>query len=238
MKLAIMQPYFFPYIGYFQLINAVDKFIIFDIVQYINKGWMNRNRILSQNLEKEWEYISVPIQNTDKRKIISSVKINNTHDWRKKILGKMSYYKKIRAPYYDKTVKILKEIIYREYNTLVDFNVISLGIICEYLGIAFKYEIASQKDYDYSLVNAKDEWALQIAIQEKAQVYFNPIGGIEFFNRAKYLSNNIKIFFLKTGDVYYKQSRRDFVSDLSIIDIMMFNDPEKINELLSTYILK
>ncbi len=238
MKIAIMQPYFFPYIGYFQLINAVDKFIIFDVVQYIDKGWMNRNRILSQNLEKEWEYISVPIQNADKREIISHVKINNNQDWKNTILSKMTYCKKIRAPFYNKTLDVLTEIFNRKYNTLVDLNTKSLDIICEYLGIDFKYKIASQIDYDYSSVNAKDEWALQIAIQEKAQVYYNPIGGMEFFSKDKYLNNNIKIFFLQTGDIYYKQSRRNFVPNLSIIDIMMFNSPEEISNMLNDYILK
>ncbi len=238
MKIAIMQPYFFPYIGYFQLINAVDKFIIFDVVQYIDRGWMNRNRILSQNLEKEWEYISVPIQKADKRKIIYNVKINNAQDWKNTILGKMTYYKKIKAPFYNSTIKVLKEIFDSEYHTLVDFNTISLKIICEYLGIDFKYKIASRMAYDYSSVNAKDEWALQIAIQEKAQVYYNPIGGIEFFSRDKYLKNNIKILFLQPGDIYYKQSRRDFVSNLSIIDIMMFNNPEEISNMFNDYILK
>lgn len=227
-----MQPYFFPYIGYFQLINAVDKFIIFDEVQYIDRGWMNRNRILSQNLTNEWEYISIPINKKDKRNNISDVRISNSLAWDTVLFGKLTYYKKIRAPYYDTVINLLKSITKNKNNSLSDLNTNALIKICNYFNIDFDYKIASHENYDYSDVNAKDEWALQISIQEGTKEYINPIGGIEFFDKQKFISKDVNIKFLQSNNISYKQSKREFVPNLSIVDVMMFNSPKIINEML------
>ena len=107
MKLAIMQPYFFPYIGYFQLMNVVDKWVVFDNIQYIRHGWVNRNRILSPNLEKEWQYILIPLDKHAKEALIYDIKIINSNRWKDEIIGKLSYYKRIRAPYYYQIIDLI-----------------------------------------------------------------------------------------------------------------------------------
>lgn len=235
MRIAIMQPYFFPYIGYYQLVNMVDLFIFFDVVQYIDKGWMNRNRVLSQNSKKEWDYITVPINNNDKRKKISEVKISYNIDWVNKILGKLSYYKKLRAPHYYEILNLVSSILSEKCEYLYLLNIKTIIKISEYLDIKLQYKIASIENYKYSKIEDKDDWALQISIQEKAENYINPIGGIEFFNRDKFRKNNIKLDFLRTKNIFYKQSKRSFVPNLSIIDVLMFNSKEKIKEMLYEY---
>ena len=110
MKIGIMQPYFFPYIGYFQLMHIAEKWIIFDEVQFSNKGWINRNRILHPDHKKDWSYINIPLSKSSKHKKICDVSIKSGIEWRESIFGKLSAYKSV-APYYDQTIKLVGECI-------------------------------------------------------------------------------------------------------------------------------
>ncbi len=235
MKIAIMQPYFFPYIGYFQLINAVDKWIVFDDVQYIKHGWINRNRILSPNLEKIWQYIVVPVKKFDQKDLITNIRINNREDWQKKILGQLTYYKKIRAPYYDIVTDLLDLIFEEAFESLVELNSNSLKAICNYLGIVFNFNISSELNLNYNNVIYAGDWAFEISKQLNANAYINPIGGMKIFDLKKFNDAGININFLRSIKIEYKQSNRSFVSNLSILDVMMFNPKEKINEMLNEY---
>jgi len=235
MKLAIMQPYFFPYIGYFQLMYSVDKFIIFDIVQYERHSWINRNRILSPNLGKEWTYITVPLDRIKQGTLIKDVKINYNLKWERNILGKLTYYKKIRAPYYEQIVDLLIKIFDKKYASLTELNIKCMEVVSSYLGKKFNYEICSQKNYSLENVKEKDDWALEISKIEGATTYYNAIGGMKFFNREKYYNNGIDIKFIKTNNIAYKQSKRKFVPNLSIIDVMMFNSEKEIEKMLNMY---
>lgn len=235
MRLAIMQPYFFPYIGYFQLITATDKFIVFDVVQYIKHGWMNRNRILSPNSLEGWQYILVPLKKNKQHTIIKDVKIFNQKDWLQTILGQLSYYKKINAPYYNDCIELIFELKKYSYSSLVELNVKSLVLVCNYLDLKFNYEICSQKDLNFENVRDSGDWALEISKSEKATIYINPIGGIYLFDKINFLNNGITLKYLKTKDIFYRQSKREFISSLSILDVMMFNSKDYIKELLNEY---
>ncbi len=230
-----MQPYFFPYIGYFQLIGAVDRWVVFDVVQYIERGWMNRNRILSPNIEKEWSYVFVPTVNHEHGEVISSVKIDNSVGWQGTILGQLSYYKKIRAPYYEQVTELLAESTSDTIHLIGELNVQTLKRSCEYIGIAFNYDICSKMDLDFSNVKQPGDWALEISKQTNADTYINPTGGIGLFDKEKFRKEGIHIDFLKPKEVHYKQSRRTFVPWLSILDVMMFNSKDEIKKMLNEY---
>jgi len=231
MILAIMQPYLFPYIGYWQLIANSDKFIFFDVVQYNKKSWMNRNRILHPDKSKEFQYISVPIKKNLQGTLISAVTLNNEEKWQEKILGQLTVYKNLKAPYYNETIDLIKNIFSQDYQTLLSLSIQSTKIICQYLDIELKYEIASEIDFDKKIIEGPGDWALSISKELKARQYINPYGGYEIFDEDKYNLNNIDLKFIKSNLTPYKQSfREDFQSGLSIIDVLMFNDINEIKK--------
>ena len=228
MKLAIMQPYFFPYIGYFQLIANTDQFIFFDIVQYNKKSWMNRNRILHPSKPDDFQYISVPIAKHNKGSLIKDVDISHDEKWQNKILGQLTVYKKLKAPFYNEVNQLVKEILSKECSTLLDLSIESTRTICDYIGIEFNYEIASRINFDKNSVSQPGDWALEISKYKKASEYINPPGGYDIFDENKFIENGIKLSFLRSGLSPYKQSwRKNFMSGLSILDLIMFNSPEE-----------
>ena len=219
-----MQPYFFPYIGYFQLIANTDQFIFFDIVQYNKKSWMNRNRILHPSKPDDFQYISVPIAKHNKGSLIKDVDISHDEKWQNKILGQLTVYKKLKAPFYNEVNQIVREILSKECNTLLDLSIESTRTICDYIGIEFNYEIASRINFDKSSISQPGDWALEISKHKKASEYINPPSGYDIFDENKFLDNNIKLSFLKSSLSPYSQSwRKNFKSGLSVLDLIMFN---------------
>lgn len=233
MKLGIMQPYFLPYLGYISLIKNTDKFILFDTVQFIRHGWIERNRILKQT--GGWQYIQIPLEKKQMSTVIKDVKINNKEKWKDKILAQLQHYKKI-APYYYKTIKILKTVFEKEYNSITELNKALLEEICKYLEINTPISIFSEMNLKIGEVKAPDEWALEIckAIGNISE-YWNPPGGLEFFDKTKYEKENIKIYFQKINLHNYNQKKEAFEEGLSIIDVLMFNSPEEVNKMLDDY---
>lgn len=234
-KIGIMQPYFFPYLGYFSLIKHTDEFILFDSVQFIRHGWIERNRILKPN--EGWQYIAVPLQKHNLSTIIQDIKINNNEDWRTKIFAQLEHYKK-KSPFYNETIDVVKKALSLPPTSITELNFQILQTVCEYLDIPFNCQIFSKMDLQIEPALDADEWALNICkalgyIDE----YWNPPGGMEFFDRSKYEQAGIKLVFQKPILEFYSQRRgpENFENGLSIIDIMMFNSPEKINEMLDQY---
>jgi WbqC-like protein family len=233
MTVAIMQPYLFPYIGYWQLITSTDEFIFFDIVQYNKKSWMNRNRILHPNKPDRFQYISVPIKKHIHGTLIKDTFINNDEKWREKILGQLTVYKKLRAPFYNETITLLKQIFNNDIDNFLNLAIGSTKQICEYLNIDFKYKVTSDINFDRNLIEGSGDWALAICKKLNADKYINPHGGYKIFNEKKYNDNGIDIRFIKSKLTPYKQSiRTEFHAGLSIIDVLMFNEKEKVNKLL------
>ena len=234
MRLGIMQPYFFPYIGYFSLIKHVDKFILLDDVQFIRHGWIERNRILKPT--GGWQYIAVPLRKHDQTTRIKDIEIKNEIDWKQKILAQLVHYK--RAPYYREVIQILEEIFQKEYNTITELNAAALRVSIRYLGIVTPIEIFREMDVRIGEVTSPDEWALNIckAIPEVNE-YWNPPGGKTFFDSSKYKDNGIELRFEKVNITEYTQNGCSFEPGLSIIDVMMFNSPEKIYRMLDDYVL-
>lgn len=232
-KVAIMQPYFFPYLGYFSLIKHVNEFILLDTVQYIRHGWIERNRVLKQN--EDWLYIKVPLLKHSQKDAIKNIKIDNSKDWKAKIVSQLEIYKK-PAPQYIQVRKLVDEIFEQNFTDIVSLNEASLKAICDYLGISTKINIFSKMNLLIEKPSAPDEWALNIckALGDVSE-YINPQGGKEFFDVEKYRRANIEVKFQNLNLGKYDQKRDPFEPGMSIIDVMMFNSPDKINTMLDEF---
>lgn len=230
--LAIMQPYFFPYPGYFSLIKHVDEFIIFDTAQFIRHGWVDRNRILNEGNPL---YIRPTKIKHSNRSPINEILLKNNEQWKAKIIAQLTTYRK--APYFEETKSILDNIFEEDIQRLVNLNKMSIQVICNYLDIKTPIKIWSEMDLTIGEVKAPDEWALRICEAMKAQKYINPIGGLELFNSKKYEAMGIDIQFLDCLPEY-NQFDKDFIPGLSIIDMLMFNSKDQINQMLDLVTLK
>jgi len=232
MKLAIMQPYFMPYIGYFQLINSVDQFIMYDNIQYTKKGWINRNRILTNGKD---QLITLPIKKDSD--YLDVVERELSESWGKdknKILNviKASYGK---APYFQETFELISKCLNNPEVNLFRFIYDSIILINDYLGIKTPIVISSTIDTDHAL-KSQDK-VLSLCKEQNADIYINSIGGTELYNKEIFKQNQIKLNFIKSNPIQYKQFNNEFVPWLSIIDIMMFNPKEQIKEYLNNYAL-
>lgn len=230
MKIAIMQPYFVPYIGYFQLINAVDQFVIYDNIKYTKKGWINRNRILVDDKD---EYITLPIRkdsdylHVDQRKLADSFA-----DDKCKILRKLAYaYRK--APHYDAVYALMERILEKPENNLFEFIYKSVTEISKFLEIDTKFVISSTLPVDHEL-KAQDR-VIAICKALNTTTYINPPGGVDLYSKETFQENGIALEFLQSEPIRYTQFKNDFIASLSIIDVMMFNSPEEIKKFLASF---
>lgn len=229
MKLAIMQPYFFPYLGYYSLIRNTDYFVFFDTPQYIRKGWINRNRILSSSGDST--YFTVPIEKCARETPINQVRIAQDSRWREKIFGQLTIYKK-KAPYYDAVIDLVSDVIKSERESISRLAINSIIKCCEFIGIDLKYSIYSEMNLGHIEVKAPDEWAMKITREMKYDTYVNPPGGKSFFDCSKYTAEGIKLEFLWQNVVNYNQHIKGFQPDLSIIDLLMFCKPEDVMDMM------
>ena len=242
MKLAIMQPYFMPYLGYFQAISAVDKYILYDKVNFIKRGWINRNQIFVQNLGKE--YITIPLKTKSSNLLISDVIIDNSLQWRKKILN-LIYYNYKRAISFEEVYPLLTDIINTNVDTISEYNYLTLSSVCNFLDMKTQIEISGFDDYN-EIENylktlgdeiRKNERIFSICKQQGADIYINAIGGQELYSKEEFKENGIDLYFIKMDDIKYKQFSDEFVPYLSIIDVLMHNGKEGTKELLNRYTL-
>jgi hypothetical protein len=232
MKLGIMQPYFFPYLGYFDLIYNSDRWIVFDTVQYIRHGWINRNRILHP--KEGWQYIIVPRKKHGRQTAIKDVEISADPRWPLLILAQIGHYQR-RAPYYEETYKLVKECLAVEESSLSRLNVAILEKVCLYLGMSFQYEYFSEMVLELGPVERPGDWALRIAESLDAKEYVNPPGGEAIFDASRFKAAGIKLNIRNLPHMEYKCRSYNFVPDLSIIDVLMWNPPEKVKGYLDEH---
>jgi hypothetical protein len=229
MKLAVMQPYLFPYIGYYQLMNAVDKFVVYDDVSFIKQGWINRNNILLGG--KKFMFI-VPVKSISSFRNIAETEIDHSRNWQKKILLTFEQaYKK--APYYQLMQPVLTAVFGAQVKYVSEMATLSLEEICKVLSIKTALK-KSSSDYGNQELKGQER-VLDICRREGAHEYINPIGGTELYSKEKFKENEITLGFLKTGDIKYDQPAPEFVPYLSIIDVLMFNSPEQVKPMLGQY---
>jgi len=226
MNLAIMQPYFFPYIGYIQLIDAVDKFVIYDDVNYIRRGWINRNNILCGGRS---HLITLQAIGASPNKLIHAVKVGGNQVKLLKTIAQ-SYGK---APYFSQVYPLLETCLLYEKKELSCFLLKSIQSICTYLGITTELLVSSEIDKNESLKGQKK--IIDICKRLDADIYVNAIGGRELYDKESFNEAGIKLLFLETRHISYKQFSSEFIPSLSIIDVMMFNSREDIMNMVRLY---
>ncbi|MEB1142860.1 WbqC family protein [Citrobacter freundii] len=234
MKLAIMQPYLFPYIGYYQLMSSVDKFIIYDDVSYIKNGWINRNRIL---INGEAHYITIPVIGGSCNNKINAVKIDKT---KKKAINKIittieQAYKK--SIFYDEVFPVVYDVLSNEYDLISDLATSSLLSIKNKLNIEAEVVLTSS-NYKNDGLTAQER-VIDINVKENASTYINAEGGRLLYDRHAFKLNGVNLKFIHPNLLPYKQlCNGDFVPALSIIDVAMNNGWNTTKQLVNSFELK
>ncbi|RYZ27774.1 MAG: hypothetical protein EOO10_11695 [Chitinophagaceae bacterium] len=233
MKIAIMQPYIFPYIGYFQLLNVVDKFIVYDDVSFIKQGWINRNYILANNKPL---LFTIPIANISSFKKINETTINQAvyQQWQDKFLKtvQLNYQK---APFFNPVFEGIKKVFDSNADSLTTILLKSLQFVIDYLNLQTQVESTSSVYCNCDL--SGQERILDICKKEKASSYYNLIGGKSLYNKSDFERESIALYFIRpsinintTG-----QNGEEMHSHLSMIHVLMHNSPETVRQLLKQY---
>jgi hypothetical protein len=227
MKVAIMQPYLFPYIGYWQLIQAVDEFVIFDDVHHIVRGWINRNNILVQGSRK---LFTLETSGASQNKLINQISVGENKD--KLIKTIRQNYKK--APYFNSVIGLISDLLLNDEKNLARFLVTTIREICAYLMIDTKLTVSSEVFNNADLKSA--DRLIDICRQLGAGVYVNAVGGKDLYSKDVFAGKGLQLLFIESEPIEYAQfGDAPFVPNLSIIDVMMFNSPDVIHEFLEKY---
>ena len=232
MTIAVMQPYVFPYIGYFQLIKSVDVFVFYDDVNFIKQGWINRNRILVSGKDLVF---TMPLKDASSFVTIRETQVNESLfiKWRAKFLRTLEQsYKK--APYFEKVYPLVIEILENNFISISDMATASIIKISAYLNLKTRFEFSSEKYHDTKVLERENR-LVEIIKRNQSDSYVNPIGGQELYAKESFAQYRIQLNFIKSKPVVYKQFENEFVPWLSIIDVMMFNNVEEIIVMLNQY---
>lgn len=232
MKLAIMQPYLFPYIGYFQLVASVDKFVVYDDVNFIKGGWINRNNLL---INKSSNLFTLPLEKPSPFSLIKNTNINTNlfANWRSKFLKSIEQsYKK--SPHYNEVFSLVSTVLEIEgAHSISELNVNGIKKICEYLQIETEI-LDTSSIYGNNDLKAQNR-VLDICDRENATQYINVIGGVELYSKEVFKANGIDLNFIKSEPINYEQFGNEFAPWLSIIDVLMFNSVEETQEILNKF---
>ena len=233
MKVAIMQPYVFPYIGYFQLIKAVDKFVFYDDVNYIKGGWINRNKILSNGKEN---LFTVPLDDASSFKLICDTGLNPRlySKWKLKFFKTVSQSYS-NAPYYKDVYPIIDKS-FDSATTISEVSINSVKLVCDYLCIRKDFYLSSI-DFSDSKGMEREERLVHVCRKSDSEYYINMVSGSTLYTKDYFLKNGIKLDFLKPIITEYPQKNNEFVTGLSIIDVLMFNSKQEVKEMLNKFTL-
>jgi hypothetical protein len=221
MKLAVMQPYFLPYIGYFQLIAAVDSFIVYDNIQYTKHGWINRNRLLRNG---EPALFSLPLKRASDFAAVSERELAADFKPEKLLNQFVGAYRK--APYFGATMPLIEELLRRRETNLFRLLRGSIESLCRHLNIETPITISSDVPIDHGLT--KQDKVLAICREMRAETYVNAIGGVDLYSPEDFRSAGVELRFIRTKPFEYAQFGDEFVPALSILDVLMFNSLEAV----------
>lgn len=226
-----MQPYFLPYIGYFQLINAVDKFVVYDDVNYIKKGWINRNFI---NIGNEKHLVTVPLSNSSQNQKINGVKLSEEEylNWLTK-LKKTIFHAYRKAEFFMEVSELIYDVLNNPPEYISELNFILIKRICKNIGIETNF-VQTATIYRNQGKKGQDR-IVDICKKEDADTYINPIGGRDLYSKEVFANHGIELFFIKFTEIRYKQLGNGFVDNLSILDVMMHNSVEVVKRLINRY---
>lgn len=253
MRLAIMQPYFFPYIGYFQLIHSVDEFLFYDNLNYIKYGWINRNRFLVKNGVPT--YFRAQVDNNNPFQKIRDVRLSADPRWRKTLLRSIDLNYRKWCPHFPEVYSLVSDIVSFETLSLSEFNRRGVTEISNFLGLETKIIFDDNrfgslearlddetKDLAGGFPDIKLETpakmvvrGIEVCRKMGADVLVNPIGGRDLYKKRDFAENGIELFFLKTRGFTYSQTSSPFFPNLSIIDVLMCCGREKTAELIRQY---
>ena len=227
-----MQPYFFPYLGYYQLAHTVDQFVFLDDVNFINRGWINRNHIL---LDGASHLFTVPLMEASQNRLIKDIDVDPGMRWKTKFLKQIqhAYHS---APMFEVAYGYIEKLITGDIPRISALAAGSIRAVIEFLGTQMRPIFSSELRYDRSLKGQKRIMAICQALG--ASTYVNPIGGTHLYDPDEFQEHGLELRFLKTNRISYRQWEPDrFVANLSMIDVLMFNSPDQITALLSEYLL-
>lgn len=225
MKVAIMQPYLFPYLGYYQLVNSVDKFVFYDDVNYIKGGYINRNNVL---INGEPSRFTLSVLSASSNKKINELNFSN--ETRKILQTIQQSYSK--APFFKQVYPLVEAVLCAEERNVSLLCSQSIKAVFNYLGINKEYYLSSKMKFDRSRIPA--EKLIDIAKSLGCDHYVNPIGGVELYDKDLFKNKNITLSFINMHDVSYVQgvTNSAFVPNLSMIDVLMWNDVAQIKNML------
>lgn len=229
MNLAIMQPYLLPYLGYFQLMQATDRFVFYDDVAFINRGWINRNQLLAGGQAR---LFTMPLQQASQNRLICEIDIDDSQPWRKKLLQNISQNYR-RAPFFEEVFPLAESLLTFPETNLSAFLLNSFRVLLPALGLRTEL-VASSRSYNNQHLRAQAR-ILDICLQEGATAYTNAIGGKALYEPAAFAGHGIKLTFIRPNLRPYRQSGADFVAGLSILDVLMFNSPQERTSLLADF---
>lgn len=205
---------------------SVDEFVVYDDVQFITRGWINRNNLLVNGEAKRF---TISLHGASANKLINEIDIFDDF----KIFKKTILYNYAKAPYLKEVLDIIDEICDFPDKNLARFIEHSFTCLSRYMGITTPRKFSSEIEKD-STLHAQDK-IIDMAKRVEATTYINTIGGKELYDKEKFKEQNIELKFLQPKTIEYKQFNNPFVPNLSIIDTMMFNNVEVINKLLQQY---
>lgn len=229
MLVASNQPYLFPYLGYWQLINLADVFVISDSMQYIKKGYINRNSIL---LNGQSHRFTLQVKGVHEGTLINQVAVG---DNAKKISATLKHaYRK--APNFQEVYPVLEQCLHNEEKNLAKYIGNSMKSISKLLGLNTDFIYLSDLQGETDL--KAQARTIDICKRVNAEHYVNAVGGQNLYDKESFQNEGMKLSFLETADVKYKQFYNEFVPCLSIIDVLMFNSKAQTQNLLQQYVLK
>lgn len=229
-RIAIMQPYVFPYLGYFHLIEASNLFVFYDDVNYITRGWINRNRILLNG--KDFLF-TIPVSKASQNKLINENTLAINDIWLDKIKRTLSQaYRK--APFFQQVEPLIMSVLSENHRGISDLAICSVVKIYEYLGIPFNYTKSSDCSPETRGLDKADR-LIEIVKKQGYKRYVNAPGGVNLYTKEYFEANGVELSFVKSMPIQYTQYSNTFVPWLSIIDILMFNEQTAIKRFLKSY---
>lgn len=226
MTVGLMQPYFLPYIGYFQLVAAVDRFVVYDDVNFIKQGWVARNRVLCNGAE---HLLTLRLKGAGSNVLINAIEVD--HEVKKMLRTLEQSYRK--APEFERVFPVLEQVISDPEKNLALFLFKQLKALCGLMGINTPMVLSSTLEKPDGL--AGQERVLAICKSLGATRYINAIGGQQLYSKEVFAAHGVDLRFIQCGDISYKQFKEPFVPWLSIVDVLMFNSADGVQEMLDNH---